>query len=143
MTVRHTLRPPRVALVFVALALLSCFPSKAITTESGLRYVRLATSRGDGLPARVGQRVSIHETVSLAEGPKLYSTHTRGTPFEFVIGGGGASAGVDEGVRGMRVGDKRLLIVPRSLNRRSPYPPSVPRDSVLFIEIEVVRIRPR
>lgn len=143
MSVHRPLRLPRAALLLGALALVSCFPSKAVTTESGLRYVRLASSRGTGLPARVGQRVSIHETVSLAQGPKLYSTHARGTPVEFVIGGGGAIAGVDEGVRGMRVGDKRLLIVPPSLSRRSSYPPNVPRDSVLFIEVEVVRIRPR
>lgn len=143
MTAHRTRRPPRTALLFGACLLLACFPAKAVTTESGLRYIRLATSRGTGLPARVGQRVSIHETVSLTRGPRLYSTHSRGTPVEFVIGGGGAAAGVDEGVRGMRVGEKRLLTVPPALIRGGSYPPNVPRDSVLFVEVELVRIRPR
>ena len=143
MTIRHTRRLPRAALLAGALALFSCLPSKAVTTESGLRYIRLASSRGDGLPARVGQRVSIHETVALAQGPRLYSTHSRGRPVEFVIGAGEVAAGVDEGVRGMRVGEKRLLTVPPSLVRGGSYPANVPRDAVLFIEVEVVRIRPR
>lgn len=136
----------RAGLALSLLFLPGCFlvpAPKAITTDSGLRYYKLATSRGTGSPARLGQRVSIHETTSLPNGTKLFSTHTRGTPVEFVLGAGQVITGVDEGVRGMRVGEKRLLIVPPALSRRASYPPNTPRDSTLHIEVELVRIRPR
>jgi len=111
------------------------------TTDSGLRYRTLIT--GSGPIARVGQRVRVHQTTSLLSGKKLFSTHSNGTPLSFVIGANREIAGIDEGVRGMQVGEKRLLTVPPHLSRRSSYPPNTPADSTLFIEVELLEIRRR
>ena len=40
----------------------------------------------------------------------------------------------------MRVGERRKLVIPPDLSRRSSYPPDTPPDSVLYIEVELVEI---
>jgi FKBP-type peptidyl-prolyl cis-trans isomerase len=111
-----------------------------VTTPSGLRYQVLA--RGDGPAARPGQRVSIHETTTLPDGTVIFSSRASGTPITFLLGGNQVITGVDEGVTGMQVGERRLLVVPPALSRRASYPPNTPPDSTLHIDIELVQIHP-
>lgn len=135
-------RPVHVrSVTLLALGLLAaCAPrGRAVTTPSGLRYQVLAA--GDGATAQPGQRVSIHETTTLPHGTQIYSSRG-GAPITFLLGGGQVIAGVDEGVTGMRVGERRLLIVPPALSRRASYPANTPPDSTLHIDVQLVAIRP-
>jgi FKBP-type peptidyl-prolyl cis-trans isomerase len=126
--------------LLIAVLLTACASAmRESRTPSGLRYRVLAT--GDGPVARAGQRVSIHETTTLPNGTVIYSSRGGG-PITFLLGGNQTIAGVDEGVTGMRVGERRLLIVPPALSKRASYPANTPRDSTLHIDVELMQIRP-
>ena len=134
-TSRHT-----AAALLAASLLAACTPrARAVTTPSGLRYTVLA--RGEGRPARKGQLVSIHEETALQDGTVVYSSRG-GRPITFRLGGGQVIAGVDEGVTGMRVGERRLLVVPPALSRRTSYPPNTPPDATLVIDVRLTSIIP-
>lgn len=133
-----TLMLRRIACVALC-ALTACTAARGtVTTPSGLRYEILA--RGEGPAVRPGQSVLIHETTALGSGTVLFSTRTRDTPVRFLLGGNQVITGVDEGVTGMRVGERRRLVVPPSLSVRSVYPPNTPPDSTLYIDVELVEI---
>ena len=70
---------------------------------------------GDGAEAKAGQTVSVHYTGTLTNGTKFDSSHDRGTPFKFPLGGGRVIKGWDQGVAGMKVGGQRKLTIPPHL----------------------------
>lgn len=127
------------ALLVVGLVAACAFPAQWVTTPSGLRYRVVAP--GAGAVSQPGQHVSIHETTALASGAVLYSSRG-GDPITFLLGDNQVIAGVEEGTTGMRVGERRLLVVPPALSRRTSYPPNTPPDSTLHIDVELVQIRP-
>lgn len=92
----------------------------AMPTVAGLDYRTTAPGHGPG--ARAGDTVRIHETVSRPDGT-----------IEFTIGGGKVDAAVDQGVRGMKVGERRRLTIQ----------PEVPSDATLRIDVDLVEIVPR
>lgn len=114
---------------------------KTITTKSGLQYQVIV--QGRGTPAKAGDQVRIHETKTLKDGTLIFSTRTKNSPLKFLVGGNQVIAGVDEGVTGMRVGERRKLIVPPSLSKRSSYPANTPPDATLYYDIELVEILPK
>lgn len=107
-------------------------------TPSGLKYRVVA--EGTGPAVKKGQSVRIHETTTLEDGTLIFSTRTRNKPLKFLVGGNQVIAGVDEAVVGMKVGERRKLIVPPSLSKRSTYPSNVPPNAVLHYDLEVVEI---
>ncbi len=115
----------------------ACARIHTVDTTSGLRYRILL--RGEGPTAQPGQEVSIHETTMLPGGTVIYSSRG-GSPIRFRLGARQVITGVDEGVTGMRRGERRLLIVPPALSRRTAYPPNTPPDSTLHIDLELVAI---
>src|SRR4029078_6435925 len=86
---------------------------KEVTTSSGLQYIDLKV--GTGATAQAGQTVSVHYTGWLANGKKFDSSVDRGQPSSFPLCGGRVIQGWDEGVKGMKVGGKRKLIIPSNL----------------------------
>jgi FKBP-type peptidyl-prolyl cis-trans isomerase len=129
---------PLLLILLLAPKLCEAQVGKPITTKSGLQYEVVAKGRGE--PAKAGASVRIHETTTLKDGTLIYSTRTTGKPLKFLIGGNQVIAGVDEGVRGMRSGERRRLIVPPSLSKRSSYPANTPPDATLYYDIELVEI---
>ena len=128
-----------VARLCVVTVLAACASrGRFLTTPSGLQYRIVA--EGAGAPAMPGQSVRIHETTTLADGTLIYSTRTNGKPLSFLLGGNQVIAGVDEGVTGMRVGERRTLIVPPSLSKRKEYPANTPPDATLYYDITLVEI---
>lgn len=122
------------------LLLLSCSP-QPIRTASGLVYQ--VTKKGKGPAATSGQRVSIHETTRLSNGRVLKSTHTQGKPLTFLLGGKQVIDGIDEAVTGMRVGERRTLVVPPRLSRRTSYSEGLKPEDTLNYQVELVHILPR
>ena len=70
---------------------------------------------GDGTEAVHHAQVSVHYTGTLTDGTKFDSSLDRGRPFQFLLGVGSVIRGWDEGVKGMREGGKRKLVIPPEL----------------------------
>ena len=91
---------------------------------------------GSGAEAKAGP-VSVHYTGWLHDpskpdgrGKKFDSSVDRGQPFEFTLGGGQVIQGWDQGVAGMRVGDKsRLTIPPEMAYGEQGYPGAIPSNA--------------
>lgn len=113
--------------------------SKEVTLASGLRYEILKP--GSGIKAKEGDEVIIHENMTYPDGTELFSTKDRGVNLpKFVLGSNQVIQGVDEGIRGMQVGEIRKLIVPPALSKREVYPDILSPDSTLVYTIQLVTI---
>jgi FKBP-type peptidyl-prolyl cis-trans isomerase len=109
-----------------------------VTTTSGLKYKIL--QKGSGETAKEGNEVLIFETTSYRNGTVLYSNENSTSPVHVLLGGHQATDGVDEGLRGMQVGEIRELIAPPHLVKRKIYPPNVSPDSTLVIKLILHKI---
>jgi peptidylprolyl isomerase len=58
-----------------------------------------------------GDRVRVHYTGRLASG-NVFDSSNGGDPLEFMLGVGQVIKGFDEGVRGMKVGEKKVVDIP-------------------------------
>jgi FKBP-type peptidyl-prolyl cis-trans isomerase len=125
------------ATLFLVLVFVGCV-TRIVSTKSGLNYRIL--EKGSGMKAQEGDEVFIYETTSYRNGTVLYSNYDSTSPVKVLIGGNQATAAVDEGLRGMRVGEIRELIAPPYLVKRKGYPPNVSPDSTLVIKIRIDRI---
>ncbi|HEY7785791.1 MAG TPA: FKBP-type peptidyl-prolyl cis-trans isomerase [Pyrinomonadaceae bacterium] len=113
--------------------------SSEVTTASGLKYVDI--QEGTGPTPQRGQTLSVHYTGTLQNGTKFDSSRDRGTPMEFQYGVTSMIRGWDEGISSMKVGGKRKLIVPPALGYGAAgRPPSIPPNSTLIFEIELLGI---
>lgn len=112
--------------------------NRIITTKSGLKYQII--EKGKGNKAEAGDEVFIYETTSYRNGTVLYSNYNSTSPVKILIGGNQATTAVDEGLRGMRVGEVRELVAPPYLVKRKTYPPNVSPDSTLVIKMKLDRI---
>ena len=96
---------------------------------------------GDGVEATAGQNVSVHYTGWLTDGTKFDSSVDRGRPFEFPLGAGRVIRGWDEGVAGMKVGEKRKLTIPPHMGYGAGGAGRViPPNAVLVFEVELLGV---
>ena len=105
-------------------------------TASGL-YVQtlVATS---GAVADTGQTVSTYYVGYLTSGQQFDGNRGTGRPFTFVLGRGQVIKGWDEGIKGMRVGERRRLVVPPALGYGGRTQGTIPAGSALVFEIDLV-----
>ena len=98
---------------------------------------------GTGQVADSMSTVEVWYTGWLADGTKFDSNRERGESFAFTVGIGQVIAGWDEGLRGMKVGGKRQLVIPPKLGYGDiGSAPVIPRMATLVFEVELVKIRP-
>jgi len=111
-----------------------------ITTSSGLQYCDIVT--GTGASPKTGQEVTVHYTGTLLDGQKFDSSLDRGQPLTIQIGVGQVIKGWDEGLASMKVGGKRLLIIPAELGYGSRGAGGlIPPNAKLVFEVELLSVQ--
>ena len=88
-----------------------------------------------------GDTVLMHYVGTLKDGTKFDSSYDRNQPFEIKIGVGNVIEGWERGIPGMKVGGKRRLIIPSSLGYGSSQVGTIPPNSTLIFEVELVKIK--
>jgi FKBP-type peptidyl-prolyl cis-trans isomerase len=109
---------------------------------SGL-YVQVL-AEGEGPQAASGDAMGVHYTVWLSDGRVLDSSfdHTPPAPLPMVLNETSLIAGWTEGVTGMRLGEKRRLVVPFDLAYGAAGRPGVPPYATLVFEVELATHTP-
>ncbi|KAJ4902630.1 Peptidyl-prolyl cis-trans isomerase FKBP43 [Raphanus sativus] len=99
--------------------------------------------KSDGKVAVQGKKVSILFTGKLKDTGKVFESNLEESPLRFRLGGEEVIKGLSNGVEGMRVGDKRRLIIPPSLgySKEGLKKKDVPKNSWLVYEVEAVKVR--
>ena len=118
--------------------------AKMVNSPSGLKYQD--DKVGTGPVAVKGKMVSVHYTGWLdnngAKGKKFDSSLDRGQKFQFPLGGGQVIAGWDEGVAGMKVGGKRILMIPAKLGYGAQGAGgAIPPNANLIFEVELFEVK--
>jgi FKBP-type peptidyl-prolyl cis-trans isomerase len=96
---------------------------------------------GTGDVAVAGKTVTVHYTGVFSNGTKFDSSVDRGTPFTFTLGSGMVIKGWDIGVEGMKVGGKRILVIPPDLAYGANDYGPIPGNSTLIFEIELLDVK--
>ncbi len=94
---------------------------------------------GTGAEAAAGDTVSVNYTGKLENGT-VFDTSVGKAPIEFPLGQGYVIQGWDQGLVGMKVGGKRLLIIPPNLGYGSVDYGPIPANSTLVFEVELVKV---
>jgi len=128
---------------FIAVVLFSL--ASAMGTASAVEKAEVQitdTKIGEGRVAGVDHRVQLHYTGWTMDGKQFDSSRgEKGSPFRFTIGAEEVIPGWDIGVRGMREGGKRELLVPAELAYgEHGFPDYIPPNADLKFEIELLKI---
>ncbi|HEY0023949.1 MAG TPA: FKBP-type peptidyl-prolyl cis-trans isomerase [Longimicrobium sp.] len=107
-------------------------------TASGMYYRDLTV--GTGTVAQSGKTVGVYYKGSLPNG-RVFDSLSSGTPFSFKLGTGAVIPGFDEGITGMKVGGKRLMVIPPALGYGNQPAGSIPANSILVFEVTLVSVQ--
>ena len=95
-------------------------------------YIQTLQS-GDGLPVNSGE-VTIAYTLWLPDGTEIEDNPS----FQFILGQTNLIPGFVDGITGMRVGERRLIVIPSELGYGSQGTSSIPPNSVLVFLVELL-----
>jgi FKBP-type peptidyl-prolyl cis-trans isomerase len=113
--------------------------ASAVVLPSGLEFIEI--TEGTGSTPQKGDTVIVRYTGWLENGTKFDSTEDK-EPIQFPFGKGKVIKGWDEGLKTMKKGGKRKLIIPAELAYgKDGRPPIIPPNSKLTFEVELVDIR--
>lgn len=96
---------------------------------------------GNGDIAVAGKDVTVNYTGVFADGKKFDSSLDRGIPFTFKLGSGMVIKGWDIGIEGMKVGGKRILVIPPELGYGSQAYGPIPASSTLIFQVELLGVK--
>ena len=97
---------------------------------------------GTGMVAENGDTVTVNYIGAFTNGTVFDASANHGSSgFDFVLGAGRVIAGWDQGVAGMKVGGKRMLVVPPALGYGSQDYGPIPANSTLVFEIELLEVQ--
>ena len=112
----------------------------ATVTQSGIRFQ--VEREGTGIRPATGQTVQVNYVGSFLSGEVFDSSEFHGRPFEFPAGIGRVIRGWDEMVLDMRVGERRVAVIPPELAYGEQGAGDViPPNAFLVFEMELVSVR--
>ena len=109
------------------------------TTDSGLKVAVLR--EGEGKAFTPGMTVKVHYTGWLETGKKFDSSLDKGRPIEFRMGVGQVIKGWEEGLTGMKAGERRQLIIPAELAYGNRRVGQIPPGATLIFNVEAVSMK--
>lgn len=127
-------------LIFLALAGCGGGGDSSTAPSTGGTLVVEDIVVGTGATAAAGDTVTVHYIGTFTNGTKFDSSYDRGTPYVFPVGAGRVIAGWDQGVPGMRIGGKRRLTIPPELAYGSRGQGTIPPNTTLVFEIDMLSI---
>jgi len=96
---------------------------------------------GTGTEAVAGKTVTVNYVGMLTNGTQFDSSYSHGQPFSFALGAGQVIQGWDQGVAGMKVGGKRILVIPPSLGYGAQAVGPIPANSTLVFQVELLGVK--
>lgn len=119
---------------------LGATPSPTVVDADAFSMTTIKEGKGDG--AKSGQTVTVHYTGTLKDGTKFDSSVDRKQPFSFKLGAGDVIQGWDIGVLGMKVGEKRKLVIPASMGYGAAgVSGAIPPNATLLFEVEMISFK--
>jgi len=106
----------------------------------GLQIAVLVEGAKKAAVASVGDTVSVEYSGWLEDGTLFDSSYKRHDSFKFPLGAGRVIKGWDRGVEGMKVGEKRRLVIPAELAYGSRQKGQIPSNSTLIFDVELIEI---
>jgi len=101
--------------------------------------------KGTGAQLAAGHNASIYYKVWLTNGALVdhspVSSGGQPQPYSFTLGAHQVIPGLEEGVYGMKVGGQRLVIVPPSVGYGPKGQGSVPPNSVMVFQVQLVNVK--
>jgi FKBP-type peptidyl-prolyl cis-trans isomerase len=116
------------------------------TNKSNNKIMKLeikTTQEGTGeRVVKNGDQISMLYTGKFLDGTVFDSSAKHGgSPFDFIIGKGMVIKGWDQGILGMKVGEKRTLMIPFDLAYGAQGYASIPPSADLIFDIELVAFK--
>lgn len=110
--------------------------------SNGLVIEELITGKPDGKIACQGKKVSVYYTGKLKDSGQIFDSNIGRAPLKFRLGAGKVIKGWDVGLDGMRVGDKRRLVIPPSMGYGNEGAgDNIPPNSWLVFDVELAGAR--
>jgi peptidylprolyl isomerase len=98
---------------------------------------------GKGRAAKAGDNVVVNYVgVLFSTGEQFDASWDSGKPFPFVLGQGSVIAGWDQGVAGMKIGGRRLLIIPPDLAYGAQGQGTIGPDETLVFVVDLLNATP-
>ena len=98
------------------------------------------TQEGNGATAQNGMQVSVHYEGRLSDGTVFDASRPRGQAFRFVLGAGQVIQGWEQGILGMKEGERRILTIPPQLGYGARGAGAkIPPNATLRFEVELLK----
>lgn len=118
-------------------------PTNVVSSGEELKMTITKSGTGD-IVSKDGDVLSVHYTGYLEDGKKFDSSVDRGTPFEFTLGIGQVIQGWEIGMKGMKVGEVRKIVIPgKFAYGERGVPGVIPANATLIFDVELLAINPK
>lgn len=99
-------------------------------------------TEGTGEGAKDGDTLVVNYVGRLLDGTQFDSSYDRGTPFTLTLGAGQVIDGWEQGLQGIKVGEKRKITIPSSLGYgKTGSGTAIPANAGLEFEVELLEIK--